>query len=258
MHVGGVIMVSAWAIIFMVFSLLLSLGLTFGLFLGFLPVYLGATISPGAPWLFALLAAGSQPAVMDNEGNSALLYAMNEMETIYYSSVYVNFMESLQNMMLEYTSEDEIQAARAVMKEQRKNEIRKNASEKSQSILVFLVISLLVGGLSIGIREGVYRSNKSKNWMGVVNGILTMGALGVILGFYIGANSYNGPTGSWSNMFGPAVQGAFVSFVSLIGGCIIACLAPVRKAFTEIPELYYLPAAGSIITLGVLIIRIWL
>jgi FSR family fosmidomycin resistance protein-like MFS transporter len=33
--------------------------LTFGLFLGFLPVYLGIEVPPGAPWLFTLLAAGS-------------------------------------------------------------------------------------------------------------------------------------------------------------------------------------------------------
>lgn len=33
--------------------------LTFGLFIGFLPVYLGVEVPPSMPWLFALLAAGS-------------------------------------------------------------------------------------------------------------------------------------------------------------------------------------------------------
>jgi FSR family fosmidomycin resistance protein-like MFS transporter len=33
--------------------------LTFGLFLGFLPIYLGIEVPPGASWLFALLAASS-------------------------------------------------------------------------------------------------------------------------------------------------------------------------------------------------------
>ena len=58
-------------------------------------------------------------------------------------------------------------------------------------------------------------------------------------------------------MFGSLASGFLAGTVGLIGGIIVACLAPVRNAFNEYAVLYYTPTALSVITAGVVIFNIW-
>jgi uncharacterized membrane protein len=117
-------------------------------------------------------------------------------------------------------------------------------------------VPLLVGGVSIGMREGVYKDNPSANFMGPVNGFLTLVSSGLFLGFLIGASSFEG-SGAWADMFGPFISGSIGGIVGLIGGIIVACLPKVREAFKDIPVLYYAPTAISVIGVTIVIFNIW-
>ena len=94
-------------------------------------------------------------------------------------------------------------------------------------------------------REGVYRKTRSENFfMGLLNGILTFGAGSLFLGGFIGyeiSNSNNMGLAGIDYLFYGGVLGA-------IGGVILACFPPVRRAFTENVFLYYTPTVISLIT----------
>jgi len=196
----------------------------------------------------ALLAAGANPAGTDDEGNSALLYVMKEIKYKYNN---VKYLKLLRDMMLEYTSADEKKAAKAVMAKRS----REDFADNLPSIITALALPLIIGGISILMREGIYANNKSANFLGPVNGVLTLGGSGLAIGFLIGAAGFEG-SGSWSDMFGPAVNGFIGGIIGFIGGFIIACLPPVRRAFTNIPALYYAPTAISVLTAGIIIFKI--
>ena len=200
----------------------------------------------------ALLAAGAQPAVRDNEGDSALLYVMEHIRRGFYDKKYMSL---LRDMMLEHTSAEEKRAARAAMSERTRAMLYYNLADNLPALSAALCFLLIVGGLSIVMREKVYKDNKPKNWMGPINAYLALAAGGLILGFLQGARSFRG-SGAWADMFGPLATGLFGGFVGFIIGSIIAFLPPVRKAFTNFRVLYYIPSAASAIAAGAIILNV--
>ena len=77
-------------------------------------------------------------------------------------------MESLLDMVLSYSSAEEIEAARAIAAKIERDIF---LSEKIRPTIYALFFFLIIGGLSIIMREGVYANRKSENWMGPVNGV---------------------------------------------------------------------------------------
>jgi len=115
-----------------------------------------------------------------------------------------------------------------------------------------LCIPLLISGLSIYTREYLYSDNHSDNFMGAVNGSLTIGSVTGFTGFAIGASL---GSGELSNRFFPGLIGGTIGFIA---GVIIACIPNVRDTFNRYPVLYYTPTAISSAVAATSIIRIWL
>ena len=125
----------------------------------------------------ALLAAGARPADMDDEGDSVLLYLFEEAR-------WNSEMKPLLRLALKYASADEIKIARAAARKIRREDFLSDLSENLLPTVAALSVPLLVGGLSVGMREGVFANNRSGNFMGPVNAFLTLGLGGSLLGKY--------------------------------------------------------------------------
>jgi len=106
------------------------------------------------------------------------------------------------------------------------------------------------------MREEIYKDNRSENIMGPINGALTLGAVGTVIGFFIGGTSYKGGA-EYSNMYGPLVAGIIGGIIGCVTGVLIGCLPSVGDAFNNNAVLYYTPAGVSAIFASVIIIKIW-
>jgi hypothetical protein len=89
-------------------------------------------------------------------------------------------------------------------------------------------------GLSIGMREGVYKNNYSANWWGTVNGVFALGLAGELIGAGIPYLIYKISDGKFSknNILWGALLG-------LAGGVTMAFFPPFKEAFRENTFLYY-------------------
>jgi len=191
----------------------------------------------------ALLAAGANPADTNNDGNSALIYVMTESKSKYGAPKYLVL---LRDMMLKYTVKDDVKIAKAVINKKNRAEFKENLP----AYIAALSLPLIVGGLSIGMREGVYADNKSANWMGPVNGYLTLSTSGFFFGGLLGI-AFSGDRGLG------ALGGGFLGCtLGLIGGIVIASMPGVQETFTNFPGIYYLPTALSILGAGIIIYKI--
>ena len=195
------------------------------------------------PVVEALLAAGARPADMDEEGDSALLLLLRE-------SRYYPEMKPLRKMALKYSSAGESITARAKAAKISGEDFRYRLSENSSLLSIVLFAFLIIGGLSVAMREWRFAGDKSKNPMGVINGLLTLNATGLYLGFMIGWGNATGDLGA-------VFAGVFAAIVGSVVGTIIACLPPTRRAFTNYPVLYYIPTAASAIVVLVVISKIF-
>jgi ankyrin repeat protein len=198
----------------------------------------------------SFLASGARPADTDNEGDSAL-------RTVMRLSQKHSKMKPLLSMVLKYANEEEIKLAAeeealasAAAKEKRAKERSAKISYNILPSLTALGVPLLIGGLSIGMREGVYANDPYKNWMGGVNGFFTLAGSGFFLGALIGV-------GGGDDGFGKLFIGAFGGLLGFVGGTILACLPAVRSAFNRTSAFYYLPTAISTIAATVVIFNIW-
>ena len=206
----------------------------------------------------ALLAAGALPAKKDKKGDSALASAMR-------LSLRYKEMRPLGDLVSQYASAGEIseakKAAAKTVGAEKNNKLSKSLSAGLPPTLIALLFPLVIGGLSIFMREKRHAADKSKNLiMGRANGILVLGAIGLYVGFMKGVAGYQSSGDAWANMF----DGLFALGYGLAGGCVgiiagagLACLPPVRKAFTNYSVLYYLATALSVIAAGVFIFHIW-
>ena len=190
-----------------------------------------------------LLEAGARPADTDDKGNSALLFLMDK------SRQYPRLVPLL-DLVLQYVSADEEETAKAKLavndKENLKKRHKDSVNEKLGPAISVLLLPLSIGGLSILMRENIYADNKSDNFMGRVNGALTLGTGFMFLGFIAGAKHGDNVT----ERVGSGLLGGAIGTVV---GILIACLPPVYKAFNKYPVLYYTPTALSTIFAGYVI-----
>jgi len=194
-----------------------------------------------------LLAAGTRPAETDDEGDSALATAMRmagrHKELI-----------PLRDLVQQYASDEEIKLASSTANKTVRKERGAVISSKAGSSAMILSVPLLIGGLSMGMREGAYANNPSENWMGPVNGALTLGATGLFLGGGIGL--------AWAQAHDMGIAGIFpLLFMAgggLAGGLLLASQPGVRDAFKQTPVLYYIPTAATAIIATIFVFRIWI
>jgi ankyrin repeat protein len=198
----------------------------------------------------ALLEGGTRPADKDDAGDSALITSFRiskKKENI----AYIN------EIVQKYASDEEIKIASAAAN---KMIFKENAeivrNEKINPTISALCFPVLYGGFSVLMREEVFKNNRSENIMGPVNGALTFGAVGTVIGFFIGGASYKGRS-EWSDMFGPVVAGLMGGIIGGIAGVLIGCLPPIGEAFNNNAILYYTPTGISSIIASVVIIDIW-
>ena len=194
--------------------------------------------TPLVPVVQALLAAGARPADKDEQGDSALIAAL-------YLARRFPDMEPLRELIIKYADDDEIKEATKIAYGIIRDENIAKLGKNFKAVFLAMIIPLLIAGLSMGMREGVYRKIRSENFfMGLLNGILTIGTGSLFLGGFIGyeiSNSNNMRLAGIGYLFYGGVFGA-------IGGVILACFPPVRRAFTENVFLYYTPTVASFIT----------
>jgi hypothetical protein len=170
----------------------------------------------------------------------------------------------LRDLVSQYASAGEIseakKAAAKTVGTEKNNRLHNALSVGFPPTFIALLFPLVFGGLSILMREKLFAYDKSKNPMGQVNALLTLCASGGLIGFLMGASSFQSSGDAWANMFDGLFAlgyGLAGGFVGIIAGAIVACLSPVRKAFTKYSVLYYLATALSAIAAGVFIFIIW-
>jgi hypothetical protein len=185
------------------------------------------------PFAAALLEAGIQPADKDDEGDSALItvnrLARKDSNTI-----------PLKDMVLQYTDAEDAKAAKKtavkMVAAKKRKDFGKALAEDIPSALKALSVPAVWGGLSVLMRESAFKDNPSANIMGPVNGAITLGGSGMVLGFLWGAAVSKG---GWEGL----ATGLLGAFVGTAAGAIVAMLPPVKRAFTDNPVLYYSPLA---------------
>jgi hypothetical protein len=191
----------------------------------------------------ALLAAGARPADADNEGDSALQIVMRLSER------HREKMAPLRDLVLEYADADDIRIARSAAAERVAREV---AQEKRDDFkyeywpeiwpsLVAFSFPLVIGGLSIGMREGVYKNDPSKNWMGPIIGVMNFTMAGMALGVLLASPLAS--DGGWDNLY-YIFGGVFGGIAGLVIGTILTAAIPsISRTTNNTPVLYYLPTA---------------
>ncbi|MDR2719006.1 MAG: ankyrin repeat domain-containing protein, partial [Treponema sp.] len=190
----------------------------------------------------ALLEAGTSPADKDDDGDTPLATALR-------IAGMDRKMAPIGKLVRQYADAEDIKIAAASARKEKKEDTREMLSEYLPPTITALAFPLILGGLSFIMRSMVFKDNPSDNIMGPVNGILTLGGAGFFLGFLMGGSAGDGLGAIGTGFVGGLIGGA--------AGIIVACLPPVRKAFTDNQILYYTPAALSAVTASVIIFNIW-
>jgi ankyrin repeat protein len=186
----------------------------------------------------ALLEAGIRPADKDDKGDSALI-------TVNRLSRKEPDMIPLRDLVLQYADAQDAKTAKKTAAKMVSAAKREEFSKDLPDILKALSVPIAWGGLSVLMREVAFKDDPYKNFMGWVNGAITLGGSGFFLFGLLSAMAVGGWEGFISGFFG-GVLGA-------IGGIILASTSSVNRAFIENPLLYYIaPVAISVITIAVI------
>ena len=190
-----------------------------------------------------LLASGARPAIIDDKGDSALA-------TIMRISKKHSRMIPLRDMVAQYASDEEIKLASGNAAKTIRKERFDAVSHELFVTGIALSFPLVIGGLSVGMREGVYANDPYKNWMGGVNGFFTISSGGLLFSslFLFGGK------GLLSGSIIPFFTG---SVISLAGAAILSSIPSVQETFNKKAVLYYLPTAVSALSATVVIFRVW-
>jgi ankyrin repeat protein len=198
------------------------------------------------PAITALLEAGTRPADKDDDGDSALITAIR------IARKYKN-KAPIGRLVQQYANAGEIKIATAEAREkvsvERREKTNETLSFKIEDTFKALCVPVVLGGLSLFMREVAFKDNPSTNIMGPINAVLTLGGGGAVLGFFMGAGMGDGLGALLTAFFGGVLGGA--------AGIIVACMPSVYTAFTDNPVLYYSPAIISAAIASFAILKIW-
>jgi hypothetical protein len=197
------------------------------------------------------LAAGTRPADTDNTGDSALSTAIR------LASMHGE-MIPLKNLLLEHADDDEIKLAEAmaskIVAQEKRDKLRSGWSYYFPPIMGALSFPLLIGGLSIGMREGKFRDDLSDNFMGSINGVLNITLVGMTLGALLFMPSIS--TGEWGFLF-PLFGGITGGIFGIAVGTILTATLPsIGNAMNNNAVLYYLPTAMSALIATLVIVKL--
>jgi hypothetical protein len=187
--------------------------------------------------VLAMISAGASPTDTDNEGDSPLRVVMR------LSEKYKEEVASLRKLLEEHTNTADIKIARSTASKesaQKKwDSVREDFAEILPNVLVSASFPLFIGGMSIWMREGVYRDNYSSNFMGIFNSGLNFSLIGYAAGFVAVLpimplfGVYSGPIGS---------------IIGFMVGLILSTVIPsITRNTNASPMLYYLPTVASAI-----------
>lgn len=109
----------------------------------------------------------------------------------------------------------------------------KSESKYINSLLPFSVLLADIA-INVGMREKVYRNNHQDNWWGTVNGALTLGLGGTIVGYGISYGIYKIADEKFDEVYT-----VFGVVLGLAGGVTAAFFSPFKEAFRENVFLYY-------------------
>jgi ankyrin repeat protein len=190
----------------------------------------------------ALLETGPRPADKDANGDSTLITAIRIDQK--------NKNTALSDIVQQYADDEEIRIATAdaeKMVPARKRGV--TLSWKTEDTFKALCVPVVLGGFSLFMREVGYKDDPSKNIMGPINAMLTLGAGGFFLGALMGGTAGDG--------LGAIATGFVGGLVGGIAGIIVACMPSVNSAFNKNSVFYYAPTIISAIVVSVVIYRIW-
>lgn len=133
-----------------------------------------------------------------------------------------------------------------------------NISSNFKYLALSIGLLILMCGLSIWMREGVFVGRPAANWMVAVNSVFTMVVFFAVgLGFILGYAMYEISGGSratgmqrYEACLLALIGGSFGAIVGVISGFVVGSVPRVRSAFSECYVLYYLP---SVLSFAVLI-----
>jgi ankyrin repeat protein len=181
----------------------------------------------------ALLEAGIRPADKDDEGDSAL-------RTVNRISRKKPDMIPLRNLVLQYADAQDAKIAKKTEAKIASAAKREEFSKDLPDILKALSVPIAWGGLSVLMREVVYKDDPYKNFMGWVNGATTLGISGFFLFGIFGSGGRDWAAGILTGALGAIV------------GTIVASIPSVIRTFNKNPLLYYIaPAAIGVIAITV-------
>lgn len=158
-------------------------------------------------------------------------------------------------------SKDEVVLARRQLGEERRKGFFENLSWYPGRTAMAVALPLVICGLSIGLREGVYAGTPGANWMIPVNAFLgTAGGLfvaGGLAGGLLGKIIFDDKSSSGMAAIGIGVgiagMAALGAIAAGIAGTIMSFQPGVRTAFAESAFLYYMPSGISLIVSGVIV-----
>ena len=118
--------------------------------------------------------------------------------------------------------------------ENTENEKNEKLSSKITTSLFFLGMAATTVGFNVWMREGVYKNNYSGNWWGTVNGALTLGLTGTVLGYGFSSFLFVISNGKFEEK-----NYLLCTIIGLTVGIVSAFLPPFYQAFRENKYLYY-------------------
>jgi ankyrin repeat protein len=196
-----------------------------------------------------LLDAGVDPGQKDEAGNSALYLALGHENDRDIDSRVIDVIRAAAR------PED----LAALSPQLRRNRARIFNREKLPALIPALALPLGFSGLSIAMREGVYRDDPGANWMLPVNSFLALGpGAGAVSAAAAGGLIYIVNGGDSKARSTAIAAGAAAGVTGFIAGAVVSFIPAVREAFVEYPGLYYLPSALAAAAGGVVFLRVLL
>lgn len=175
-----------------------------------------------------LLETGVTTWEANEEGDSA--YSLSLTDT--------RFTQDLAALIREATPQDKKRAIEQEQKRIQKEQFARDFPDKMADTVKIMAFPLILGGLSIAMREGVYQDNNAQNWMNVPNAML---GTALMCGAAIALPALIALDNS-SNKLGTGIIGILGVGLGVIVGSIVGLHPTIRNAYASYPALYYLPA----------------